>query len=79
MSKIIFSKIIELEQCQVLVTKDYDDEEGKPQLVISTHIDGGVPTIKMGFSDTDKRDDAFNQYNETSAQSFYERMKLFFE
>lgn len=68
--KAINFKLIELPKHQVLITKDFDseDEQDKALLTITFFLDG-VKVIKtLGYSDENKRDKDFKDFNEEFAQ-----------
>lgn len=79
MNKIEFAKIIELPENQIVILKNYNDEEDSEspfQMSVQTAFEGMVPKITMGFNTEDKRDEAFTNYNEEKAIKFVDTMKL---
>lgn len=70
MEKQTHFRIIELPTHQVLITKDFDnDEDNTPLLVITLFIDNCRAEIKMGFDNEKKRNEAFINYSEKSAKT----------
>jgi hypothetical protein len=63
-------RIIELPTHQILLSKDYDDEEdeAKELLVITFFIEGVKITQKMGYIDEVKRDEIFDKVTDEQAQ-----------
>lgn len=62
-------RIIELPTHQVLLTKDFDDDEySGPILVITFFLDGVKIVHKPSYSDEEKRDKVFNEFTEGQAQ-----------
>ena len=73
-------KIIELPTHQVLLTKDFDEEENdQPLVVITFFLDGIRLNMKLGYADEAKRDKMFSEFTEIQAQSFLDKMKAQFE
>lgn len=75
-----FAKIIELEETQVLITKEVSDE-GEPELLITAVVDAGragVAKMTLAFPPNNKgkteRDFLFDEFNEESALEVYEVM-----
>lgn len=62
-------KIIELDNYQVLVEKDYDDEENLDLLVIKFFIQGMKVCQKLGFDSEEKRDDAFERITKEQVEA----------
>jgi len=69
-------RIIELPEHQILLTKDFDDEEeleddeeSKPLLVVTFFVEDLKVNQKFGFSDDNKRDKAFENFTDAQAQS----------
>ncbi len=68
MKKVDF-RIIELPTHQVLLTKDFDDdEESKPLLTITFFLDGVKVNQKLGYDDEAKRDEVFDKVTEEQVQ-----------
>lgn len=64
-------RIIELSEHQVLLMKDFDEEEDdKPLLVITFFLDGVKLNLKLGYDTDSRRDDAFLSFTEEQAASF---------
>lgn len=66
-------RIIELPTHQILLTKDFDeDEDSKPLLVITIFCEGTKFNHKLGYEDEEKRNDIFNKFTEEQADVFLE-------
>lgn len=63
-----FFRIIELPKTQVLLTKDFDEENDSPILDISFFVDGMKISQKMGYKDPLVRDRAFDTATEDLVQ-----------
>lgn len=62
-------RIIELPTHQVLLTKDFDDdEESKPLLTITFFLEGVKVNQKLGYDDEAKRDEMFNKVTDEQVQ-----------
>ena len=62
-------RIIELPTHQVLLTKDFDDdEESKPLLTITFFLEGVKANQKLGYYDEAKRDEMFEKVTDEQAQ-----------
>jgi hypothetical protein len=62
-------RIIELPTHQVLLTKDFDDdEESKPLLTITFFLEGVKVNQKLGYDDEAKRDEMFDKVTEEQVQ-----------
>lgn len=73
--KDIFFKIIELPNHQVLVAKDFDQEDDDaPVVAVTFHLDGVKVTQKFGYAEEAKRDAAFEQFTDKDAQSIIDGM-----
>ena len=69
MQKEINFRIIELEHHQVLVSKDFDeDEDDKPLLVLTVFIAGLKCNQKFGFDTETDRDNNFNTFSAEQAE-----------
>jgi hypothetical protein len=71
--KHIFCKIIELPTDQVLLRKDWSDEDQQFQLVVTVALPGQMFSLKLGYNDEAKRDEIFDKYNEADAQKYVDR------
>ena len=68
MKKVDF-RIIELPTHQVLLTKDFDDdEESKPLLTIIFFLEGVKINQKLGYDDEAKRDEMFDKVTHEQVQ-----------
>ena len=71
-------RIIELPTHQILISKDFDEEEKKELLVITFFIDNVKVTQKMGYNDEAKRDEMFDKVTDEQAQkTLNNALKLF--
>lgn len=62
-------RIIELPTHQVLLTKDFDDdEESKPLLTITFFLEGVKVNQKLGYDDEAKRDEMFDKVTDEQVQ-----------
>ena len=62
-------RIIELPTHQVLLTKDFDDdEESKPLLTITFFLEGVKFNQKLGYDDEVKRDEMFEKVTDEQVQ-----------
>lgn len=62
-------RIIELPTHQVLLTKDFDDdEESKPLLTITFFLEGIKVNQKLGYYDEAKRDEMFDKVTDEQVQ-----------
>ena len=63
-------RLIELPTHQVLLTKDFDeDEESSPLLTVTFFLDGVKVSQKIGYSEEEKRDKIFNDFTDEQAQT----------
>lgn len=68
MKKVNF-RIIELPTHQVLLTKDFDDDdESKPLLTITFFLEGVKVNQKLGYDDEAKRDEMFDKVTDEQVQ-----------
>lgn len=70
-----FALLFDFDQCQVLVTKTYDDEQEMHLMVVTTEIDGIDLSIKYSFKDVEKRNTAFDAFTREQAEKFLESSK----
>jgi len=70
-----FAKLFEVNGQQVLITKNWDEEEQLHQLTQRTDLDGGVVEMSLGFKTELGIDDAFEQCTETNANLFLEHIE----
>jgi len=76
-TKFEFAKIFELEDYQVLITKDEDDE--KYRIMQSTQLEDCMPSLALGYELESTRDKHFNEYNIDNAQKFLDMLKKVME
>lgn len=70
--KTIFSKIIELTEYQVLITKEFSHDDDAYTVKQTTEIDGVGMSLDIGFDDEIKRNEYFDSYSEENANAFIE-------
>ena len=61
-------RIIELPTHQILLTKDFDDDESKPLLTISFFLEGVKVNQKFVYEDEAKIDEIFDKVTDEQAQ-----------
>lgn len=74
-----FAKIIELDNHQVLVTKDFNSETDKYEVTITTHLDGVAPSATLGFATEEKAHECWNQFDQDQAEAFVHQMNDVFK
>lgn len=57
--KTTFCKVIELEDCQVLIKKEPTTEDGKREVSVTVDFDGNQSKIKYGYETEEQKDEAF--------------------
>ena len=69
-------RIIELPTHQILLTKDFDNENDDAGLllVITLFLDGVKANLKLNYKDEDKRDRIFLEMTEEQAQGFLDNV-----
>jgi len=73
-------RIIELPTHQVLLTKDFDDdEESTPLLIIEFFIEGVKCKQSLSYSTEDDRDEIFATITDNQVQSILDNTLLMFE
>lgn len=66
-----FAKLFEFKECQVLVTKDFEENaETEFKIVQTTHCNHVVIDLALGFDDEEKRDSVFEKYGKKEASEF---------
>lgn len=72
-------RIIELPTHQVLLTKDFDDdEESKPLLTITFFLEGVKVNQKLGYDDEAKRDEMFDKVTDEQVQKTLDNVLAMF-
>jgi hypothetical protein len=68
--KTIYFRIIELPTHQVLITKDFDNDQddAKFLVVISFFLDGVKADLKLNYSSEGKRDNIFDDISDEQVQ-----------
>lgn len=72
-------RIIELPTHQVLLTKDFDQDDGSPTVTLTLFYDGVKVTQTMGFENENKRDTAFDDISPEHAQQLVDATQKQFE
>jgi len=68
-------KIVEIPTHQVLLTKDFDeDNDDQPLMVVSFFIDGMKVSMKLGYKTEDIRNQMFDEFGETNAQGIVDKI-----
>lgn len=65
-----FARIYDLDEGQVLVTKEIKTDEQKYELNQLTILDGVAISLALGFKNEKKVDEAFDQYDKIFARKF---------
>lgn len=65
-----FARLFELDDHQVLLMKDYDDEEEKFYVSQTTWIDSISYSMRLGMKNEESRDKYFDKYNEEEAKRY---------
>lgn len=75
--KEIFAKIFELEDFQVLITKQFENEEDETEyhVVQTTMVTGVEFNMSLVYTDRDKANEIFNTYSENDARAFIEQIR----
>lgn len=66
--KEVFFKIIELENHQVLLTKDFDEEDENPIISVTFFIEGCKIVNRLGYDNEEQRDKVFLEFKDELAQ-----------
>jgi hypothetical protein len=73
-------RIIELPTHQILISKDFDDEEESELLVMTFFIEGVKVTQKFGYDNEEKRNEMFDKITDEQAQKSLDgTIKMFTE
>jgi len=68
-------KIVEIPTHQVLLTKDFDeDNDDQPLMVVTFFIDGMKVSMKLGYKTEDIRNQMFDEFGETNAQGIVDKI-----
>lgn len=70
-------RIVELEASQVLVMKDFDEDD-IPLLCIVFFVEGAKVSQKLGFEDEGKRDYLFESIEDSQVQRIVEEAAIMF-
>lgn len=72
----VFCRIFDLERGQMLIVKDYDADDDKNVIRVSScfeHSDCSVnPSAVLGFDSFEKRDESFSKFSKESAELLFE-------
>ena len=76
-----FAKIFDLPDHQVVVAKDFSDEEDEAagDIVLTTFLDGVKVTMKHGYKSLEKRDQDFERFDSVAATGFVQGIRETFE
>jgi hypothetical protein len=66
----VFARLFVVGDQQVLITKEYDEEENGFHLLQRTEYDSVSPTLKVGFKTEEECDKHLEDYNQEDAISF---------
>jgi len=72
-------RIIELPTHQVLLTKDWDNDDEKPTLVITLFNEGVKVNQTYGYDEEETRDRIFETFSEESTQGMLDSVLKMFE
>lgn len=68
-----FAKLFEFEECQVLLTKDFEENaETEFKIVQVTHCENVTIDLALGFENEENRDSVFEKYGKKEAAEFLE-------
>ncbi len=63
-------RIIELQTHQVLLTKDFDqDDESKVLITVTFFLEGAKVIQKLGYSEEETRNEIFDKFTDAQAQT----------
>jgi hypothetical protein len=79
METLRFAKILEVDNHQVLIVKEYDDEDDAYKVNQTTEKEGVRITMAFGFTDKHSCDDCFSKYSDENARKFLESLTSLFE
>lgn len=74
-----FAKILEVDNHQILVVKEYDGEENSYKVNQTTEKNGMRITMAFGFTDKNACDDCFSKYSDENARKFLENLTSLLE
>lgn len=74
-----FAKLYDIGDDQLLVTKDYDDEDNLFSLKVTTQFDGVSYSMYPSFSSEEDRDEAFNAFDLKMANTHYKAIEQIFK
>ena len=72
-------RIIETLTHQVLIEKEFDDDEQLPSIGIAFHLEGVKVKMTMGFKNEHLQGEAFESFSEETANKFIGQIKKQFE
>ena len=71
-----FAKLIELDnEEQVLLTLNYNDEDGNYEVQIRTDLNGATASIKLGYNEEPKALETLKKYNKQDAEKYRLQME----
>jgi hypothetical protein len=72
MNENTFAKLFEVKDHQVLVTKTYNSENEEHNIIQFTLVDGIQVSVKASFIKEDGATEAFNNFNQENAETFFD-------
>lgn len=72
----MFAKLFQLEDGQVLVTKEYNEEEDKHELNFRTDVDGMTIKVTAKYRTEESAQNELSAYSEQSALNFRKNILL---
>lgn len=75
MAKLKFSKLFEVGDYQVLITKNYEAEEEMFTVSQTTELEDCRPSLSLGFEKEKDCDKCFEDYNSKNAKKFLQQVK----
>lgn len=70
-----FCKIFIVEDCQLLITKQYNSGDDVYQVSQITEIKGVRPTVSFVFKTKKQMNDCYKKYDRKQAEEFIEKVK----
>lgn len=67
-------RIIELPEYQILLKKDYDEEDDKETFSMSVYIDGITASNSYGYDTEEERNEWFEKVTDSQAQVFVDNI-----
>ncbi|TWP30540.1 hypothetical protein ETU09_00635 [Apibacter muscae] len=70
-----FCKIIELPETQVLIRKDFNEEEGNPSIIIHVEVQSMYFNTTLTYKNEKSREESYESFNKNHAESLYKHFK----